>query len=132
MRGRSQNRTGAGFTLIEALVSIVILALIATVASNLFTTGIQATDSFRDRAILDGYLTGRMETLISTNFDQLANGTETVSVGGQNYTINWTVSDADLDGDTLPETGAKEVIVTVDDLALSTIIVDTSGQLGKI
>ncbi|MCH7909606.1 MAG: prepilin-type N-terminal cleavage/methylation domain-containing protein [Candidatus Hydrogenedentes bacterium] len=132
MRARSRNRAGTGFTLIEALLSIVIIALIAMVTSNLFSTGLQATDAFRDRAILDGYLTGRMEKLISTNFDQLVNGTETVSVGGQNYTINWTVSDADLDGDTIPETGAKEVTVTTDDLALSTIIVDTSGQLGKI
>lgn len=132
MRGRSRNKTGAGFTLIEALLSIVILALIATVTSGLFTTGLQATEAFRDRAILDGYLTGRMEKLISTNFDQLANGTETVSVGGHNYTINWTVTDADLDGDTFPEAGAKEVTVTTDDLALSTIIVDSTGQLGKI
>lgn len=132
MHGRTRNRSRAGFTLVEALLSIVIIALIAMVTSSLFSTGIQATDAFRDRAILDGYLTGRMETLISTNFDQLADGTEIVSVGGQNYTIDWTVTDADLDGDTFPEAGAKEVTVTTDDLALSTIIVDSAGQLGKI
>lgn len=132
MRKRRPSSACAGFTLVEALVSIVVLAFIATVVSSLFVTGLQTSDALRDRAVLDSFMKSRMEKLISTNFDQLASGTETVSAGGQNYTIDWTVTDADLDGDTFPEAGAKEVTVTVDDLALSTIIVDTLGQLGKI
>ena len=126
------NSACACFTLLEALVSIVILALTATVVSSLFVAGLQTSEALRDRAVLDSYMKSRMEKLISTNFDQLASGTEIVSAGGQNYTINWTVTDADLDGDAIPEFGAKAIAVTLDDLSLSTIIVNTSGQLGKI
>lgn len=132
MREKRLSSACPGFTLVEALVSIVVLASIATVVSSLFVTGLQTSDALRDRAVLDSFMKSRMEKLISTNFDQLANGTENVSSGGQNYTIDWTVTDADLDGDTIPEAGAKEIAVTLDDLSLSTIIVDTSGQLGKI
>ena len=132
MRKKRPSSACAGFTLVEALVSIVMLAFIATVVSSLFVTGLQTSDALRDRAVLDSFMKSRMEKLISTNFDQLASGTEIVSAGGQNYTIDWTVTDADLDGDTFPEVGAKEIAVTLDDLSLTTIIVDTSGQLGKI
>lgn len=132
MRLQRLNSARAGFTLLEALVSIVILGLIATVVSSLYVTGLQTSEALRDRVVLDSYLKSRMEKLISTNFDQLASGTENISAGGQNFTIDWTVTDADLDGDTFPEAGAKEIAVTLDDLSLSTIIVDTAGQVGKI
>lgn len=125
-------RKTSGFTLVEALISVVLLALTAMVVSGLFVSGLQLLDAQEDRAILDSHLRSRMEALISTEFDQLANGNEVVSVNGINHTISWTIANADLDGDSNAESTAKTLTVTVNGRSLVSVVVDHWGRVGKI
>jgi len=124
-----------GFTLFEALFSVVLLGLMASGVSVLYVSGVQTLDEQADRMVLDSYLRSRMEYLVGQPFAQLANGNEVVTVRGQNYTIDWTVVLKDLDGDLVPESSAKEVTVSVSGVSnrlLTTILVDNEDRLGKI
>jgi type II secretory pathway pseudopilin PulG len=124
-----------GFTLFEALFSVVLLGFMASGVSVLYVSGLQTLDEQADRMVLDSYLRSRMEFLVGQPFAQLANGNEVVTVRGQNYTIDWTVVLKDLDGDMTPEATAKEVTVSVSGVSnrvLTTILVDNEDRLGKI
>ncbi len=124
-----------GFTLFEALFSVVLLGLMASGVSVLYVSGLQTLDEQADRMVLDSYLRSRMEFLVGQPFAQVASGTENVTVRGQTFTINWTVVLKDLDGDLVPESTAKEVTVSVSGLSnriLTTILVDNEDRLGKI
>lgn len=124
-----------GFTLVEALISVVLLGLMISGISALYISGLQSLNAHDDRMLLDSRLRSRMEMLVGTEFATLSNGSEVVSINGQNYTINWNVVSIDLDGDSNPEPNAMQVTVSVAGIAghsLTTIIVDHEGQLGKI
>ena len=128
-------RTNSGFTLIEALLAVSFLALMATGIMAVQTSGVQSLAVQADRILLDGQLRSRMEVLISTDFAALTNGSEVITVRGTTYTITWTVALADLDGDSNPESTAKQVTVSVAELpgrSFTTIIVNNQGRLGKI
>ena len=124
-----------GFTLIEAMLSVALLALVAVGISALYISGFQALDVQADRMLLDSRLRSRMEVLVGTEFGSLSAGSEGVTVNGKNYTIAWTVGNVDLDGDATPESTAKQVTVAVTELpdrSLTTILVDNQGKVGKI
>ena len=128
-------KTCSGFSLLEALISLAFLALLAVGATAILFSGMQSLDEQADRILLDGKIRSRMEVLIGTDFDSLSDSSEAVAVRGTNYTISWTVVLVDLDGDTNPEPTAKQVTVSVDELAgrsLTTIIVDNEGQLSRL
>jgi hypothetical protein len=85
--------------------------------------------------LLDSQLRNRMEVLVSTAFGSLSDGSEVVTVNGQNYTINWGVVPIDLDGDATPEPNAVQVTVSITELpdrSLTTILVDNEGRVVKI
>ena len=132
MHRTKPRRTSGGFTLVEALLSIVILALMASVMTGLYISGLQALDVQAERALLDSHLRSRMERLLSETFTQIATGSETITVNGQDHTIDWTVIGVDLDGDTVPEPTAKQVTVTLAGRSLTTIVVDHEGKVGKL
>jgi prepilin-type N-terminal cleavage/methylation domain-containing protein len=124
-----------GFTLVEVVLAVVILALMVSGISAMYFSGFQSLDMEDDSMILDGRLRGKMEQLVSLPFDGLNDGSEAVTIKGQSYTINWTVTLADLDGDATPEPNAKQVTVSVagkSDRTLTTILVDNEGGVGKI
>ena len=124
-----------GFTLIEALLSVALLALVAGTIAAPYITGLQSLDSQNDLMLFDSVLRSRMEALISTDFSALSAGSEVVTVNGQSYTINWNVVPVDLDGDSSPEPTAKQVtvfIAGVPDRSLTTIMVDNEASVGKI
>ena len=121
-----------GFTLVESLLSIMILSLMAAGMTGLYYSGLQAMEAQSVQALLDSQLRSRMERLISTKFDQLADGSETVTVDGTDYNVSWTVVNVDLDGDATPEPSAKQIGVTLGDRSLTTIVVDDNGRVGKI
>ncbi len=126
----------SGFTLVEVLVSVVLLGFMATGISAMYLSGFRSLDAQADRMLLDSRLRSRMEVLVGTDFATLSNdGLEGVSINGHNYTINWTIASIDLDGDSNPEANAKQVTVSVagdSGHSLTTIIVDHEGRLGKI
>ena len=124
-----------GFTLLEAMISTVILGLMACGVSALYVSGLNSLDEQGDRMLLDGCLRSRMELIIAQPFSAVNNGSENVTVRGKNYTISWTVTLKDLDGDMTPETTAKEVTVSVAGLpgrSLTMILVDNGDKVGKI
>lgn len=128
-------KTSSGFNLVEVLLSVVLLGLLASVIMYLYSSSYAVIDEEAVRMPLDGYLRSRMELLVGKPFSELSNGSESVTVIGQNYTINWTVSAVDLDGDTFPEPTAKQVTVSVAGSAnhsLTTILIDHEGLVGKI
>jgi hypothetical protein len=128
-------KTSSGFTLIEAMLSVALLALVAVGISAPYISGFQALDVQADRMLLDSSLRSQMEVLVGTDFGSLNAGSEVVTVRGQNYTLTWTVVNVDLDGDATPEPSARQVTVSVIELperSLTTILVDNEGRVGKI
>jgi prepilin-type N-terminal cleavage/methylation domain-containing protein len=128
-------KTSSGFTLVEVLLSVVLLGLLASVIMYLYSSSYAVIDEEAIRMPLDGYLRSRMELLAGKTFADLSDGSEIITVKGQNYTINWSVVPIDLDGDTIPEPTAKQVTVTVAGSAnhsLTTILIDHEGLVGKI
>jgi hypothetical protein len=124
-----------GFTLLEALIAVAILGLVGTAVSALYASGSRSVDESIDRMLLDSRLRSRMEFLISTDFASLSNGSESVTVNGQNYTITWSVAAIDLDGDAIPESDAKQVTVVISELPeryLTVLIVDCGDKVKKI
>ena len=86
--------------------------------------------------LLDSMLRSRMEVLLSTKPATLSNGSETVTVKGETYTISWNITPYDIDGDTTPESDAWWIKLKVNELAakytLHTIVVDNQGRIGKV
>jgi prepilin-type N-terminal cleavage/methylation domain-containing protein len=121
-----------GFTLVEVLLSILILGFAVVTVSEVYTAGLNALGARVVDGQLDSTLRSQMERLLALKFDQLADGSRAVTVEGEPYTLAWTVANVDLDGDTIPEAGAKQVTLTLGDKTLVTIVSDHGGQLGKL
>ena len=102
-----------GFTLLETLLAVALLGLVAYGISGIYFSGMQSLDEEELRILLDSRLRGRMEILVGNPFDQVIDGSEVVSINGRNYTIAWTVALVDLNGDSTPESNAKQVTVTL-------------------
>ena len=128
-------KSADGFTLVEVLLSVALLALVAATIGAPYLVGLQSLDAEEDRLLLDSHLRSKMEVLVNTDFSLLANGSEVVTVNGTNYTFTWTVVNVDLDGDAIVEPDAVQVTVSVNEAPhaiLTTIIVNDNGKTGKI
>ncbi len=131
---RHVGRAG-GFTLVEALFAVAIMGLLGIAVSALYASGAKSLDLVSDRALLDSHLRSHLELLISTDFGALGNGTEVITVNGNNYTIKWAVSLIDLDGDSNPEPNAKQIklaVMEIPGLSLTTVVTTTEGRVQKI
>jgi prepilin-type N-terminal cleavage/methylation domain-containing protein len=130
-----QIRTCKGFTLVEVVVAVAILALMVSGVSALYFSGFRSLDIEDDRMLLDSRLRDRMERLIGRAYGALSDGSDVVTVKGENYTIDWTVAPIDLNGDATPEPHAAQLTVSVAGVpgaSLTTIVVDHEGKVGKI
>jgi hypothetical protein len=115
--------------------AVVLLGFIAYGISTLYYSGNRSIDEQANRMLLDSRLRGKVEELVSKNFDQINSGSETMTVNGKDYTITWTANLVDLDDDTNPEPTAKELTVSVAGIpgrSITIIIADHQGLLGKI
>ena len=131
----NQLKASDGFTLVEVIISVVLLGLIAAGVAYPYTTGLKSLDVRDDRMLLDSALRDQMEILIATDFGLLSNGSQVVTLNGQNYTITWTVVNMDMNGDAVPETNVKLVTVSVTEVpgrSLTKILVDNGGSVGKV
>jgi prepilin-type N-terminal cleavage/methylation domain-containing protein len=125
----------SGFTLVEVMLSVALLALLASAISTPYISGLKSLNVQADRMLLDSHLRSRMEILVGTDFGSLSSGSEMVTVNGQSFTINWNVVPIDLDGDSNPEPTARQVTVSVAGVSsrtLTTILVNNEGRVGKI
>jgi hypothetical protein len=114
------------------LLSVVILSLCAAAISDVYTSGLDVLDAGVEGGQLDSALRSQMERLLALKFDSLADGSAPVTVGGETYTMTWTVVNVDLDGDMVPEPTAKLITLTVSGKTLVTIVADHQGRVGKI
>ena len=133
MIGRS--KTCSGFTLVEVMFSVIILGIIASTITIPFISGFQSLEVQADQIILDSHLRSQMEELISRPFDEvLAEGanSETVTVNGNDYTLNWAAVLIDLDGDSVTELDAMQVTVVMEHRSLTTILVNNQGRVGTL
>lgn len=125
-----------GFTLVEALLAVAILGLLAATMGTVYSSANQALAVQTDHMLLDSKLRSQMEFLIGTPFGELISGfDDDVDINENSYTIVWTVVLIDLDGDSTPETTAKQVTVSVTGMSgnsLTTIRVDNEDKVGKI
>ena len=115
--------------------TVAFLGLLGAAASTVYFSGQQSLDYQADRMLLDGLLRSRMEVLIGTDFDLLSSGSEDVTINGTTYTINWTVVAVDLNADSITESSAKSITVSVSGMlarSLTTIIADHENLMGKI
>ena len=119
--------TTKGFTLLEALLSITILAIVAISLSYSFTVGFKANEDKVKNLEKSSYARGMMELINAVDFSMAASGSDTVTVEGETVTRTWTVTPFDMDGDSVPETDANKVTVAVDDVTLDSIIIDSNG-----
>ena len=126
--GRRRN----GFTLVEALLAVVIFALMAGVLASLYASGLQNLAARHDGVALDSALRSQMEVLLSEKYSQVSSGSSTISVNGTDFNMTWTVAAIDLDGDTNSETDAKQITVSVGNKSLVTLFVDHAGKLGTL
>jgi hypothetical protein len=125
----------AGFTLVEALLSVAFLGLVGVSIGAVYSSGNRSTDFKRDRMHLDMKLRGRMEVLIHEDFNTISGNSDFVSISGTTFQLVWDVVPVDLDGDSLPEPTAKQLTVFVSglsDYSLTTIRVDNEDKVGKI
>jgi type II secretory pathway pseudopilin PulG len=129
---KSHRKKCEGFTLMEALLSAILLALLATGISTLYISGLQSLNERSDALVVDSLLRSRMELLISQPLDSLLSGSAVVIRGSKNYTINWIVAGADLDGDGTGETNARTVTVSIGNRSLTMILVDHEGSVQKL
>jgi Tfp pilus assembly protein PilV len=133
--GAKNGRFAKGFTIMEAMLAVVFLGLMAAGVANVHFSGIQSMDVRETGMLLDSHLRSRMELLLATPFDKVTGGSEPVNVNGTSYTINWTVTGADLDGDTNPEPTAKQITVSVDSgtsRAVTSIMVDNESKVKRL
>jgi len=132
MSRRNGLATGArGMTLVEVLLSIVVLGFSVVALSDAYHTGLRALDAQAVEAELDARLRARMEMLLADDLGALAGGQTDVTVGGVSHKLTWTVGPVDLDGDSLPEPAARRVTVTLRDRRMETIVADRGGWVIK-
>ena len=126
---RTERGQCSGFTLIEALLSSVILAVCVMAVSAAFYGGLQnLRDEGRTLEIVN-YAEGKMDELIATDFGDVTGGTDWVTVQGETVQRHWQATPYDVDGNPGVEADAKLIIVTVEDVELATLLVDSAGQV---
>jgi len=121
-----------GFTLVEAVLSMIILGLVAAALFGVYASGMQAMEETILRSQIEAAARSRMEKIMAYKFDRLGSGEETVTIDGESYTVRWWSSWTDLDGDFYGEYDARQVIVYCEDVFFSTIVFDGVDHRIKI
>jgi Tfp pilus assembly protein PilV len=105
---RRPRRRDAGVSLIEALVAIVLFALVMAAVATLAVGSMRHTMANRHgtQAMLLAQET--LEQLRGVPYDEIADVDQTVTVGGQDYSVVATVTDDD------PGVGMKRIVVRVE------------------
>jgi len=124
-----RTRQSEGFTLIEALVSLVIMTMCVMAVGTALYTGLGNLREERRTLEATNHAEGKMGELIATEFAGVAGGSDQVTVGGQSVARQWSAALYDVDGDTVDDADAKLIVVTVDDFQLSTLLVDSVGEV---
>lgn len=123
MRARTRSRN-SGFTLLEILVTLVILALGVTALSQAFSTGILTSTDIENVDLALNVAQAKLEEIRNTSFAGIASSGPTADPNFSNFNVTAAVSGTD----------PKQVDVTVDwnvkggseSLALTTLVSNCS------
>jgi prepilin-type N-terminal cleavage/methylation domain-containing protein len=121
-----------GFTLVEVIFAILLLGIMVVSITGVYYSAQFALHAEESQVPLDSRLRGQMEEIISRPFGVVVDGSNSVTINGENHTITWTVTQPDLDGDSIPESTAKEITVSAGNRRLTTLVIDSQGMVGKI
>lgn len=121
-----------GFTLIESLLSLVLLTLAAAIVGSIYFSGLQTLQVQSESILASSALRSKMEYLLSLQFDQLETGSQDITLGGKTQTLAWTVAFLDMDGDGELDETAKQITLTLSGKTLVTLVVDTAGMVSKV
>ena len=126
--------TRDGFTLVEAVLSILIVGMMSTVIGGLFLGALQASAIQSARLQLQGQVRSAMESAMALDFDQINSTSSVVAVEGVSYTVQTVVIAVDMDADTLVENDAKQITVSIQEasLSLTALVVNTTGKFGAL
>jgi len=119
-------------TLLEAMLSIVLLGLTASGISALYVTGLQSLQESDTRMLLDGQLRSQMELLVAQPFETLqttGSGSSSVTVDSRTYTASWTATSYDVDGNGTADPTALLIVVTLEGSSLSLLRVDGAERV---
>jgi len=125
----ANTRQQSGFTLIEALISSVIIAIAVMAVSAVFYGGLQNLHD--EGATLEkvNHASGKMDELIATDFDDITGGSDQVTVRGEQMTRQWQATPYNVDGNPGVELDAKLIVVTVGDVEFATLLVDSADHV---
>ena len=112
--------------------SAMILGLVAIPLTEIFYSGLRTLDTRADDYLIASALRSRMELLLSTDFQYLSSGSTQVTVRNTTSWMSWSVNSYDLDGDSLTESGVRQIRIAFQGRILSTIVTDHEGRVGKI
>jgi len=133
MTGKRSN-SRAGFTLVEAVLSVTLLAMMSTVIAGIYMSGLQMVHAKGERVQIDSALRSEMEYWLAQPFADLSDGSSVRTIDGIDYTINRLIVAVDLDGDTVAEPDAAiiELRITELGLTLESLVIDNADRVGKI
>jgi prepilin-type N-terminal cleavage/methylation domain-containing protein len=114
-------RKTCGFTLIEAMVVLVILSIISVAASVGLAGICRGPYADETQLAISNALVDKMETLKGTAYASLASGSDTVTLNGKSYTRTWTVANANPNGSG-NQTSFDQVSVTIGSQTITTWI----------
>ena len=112
--------------------SAMILGLVAIPLTEIFHSGLRTLDSRLDDYLIASALRSRMELLLSRDFQYLTSGSVEVTVRNTTSWMSWTANSYDLNGDSWPESGVRQIRIAFEGRILSTIVTDHEGNVGKI
>ncbi|MDX1622608.1 MAG: prepilin-type N-terminal cleavage/methylation domain-containing protein [Gemmatimonadota bacterium] len=81
-----------GFTLVEAMVALVVLMFGVVMMAGLTGAIMQANRDSVNRSRADAALYSRIEQFQSTPYQDIANGSDSMTIGGVTFSRSWIVS----------------------------------------
>jgi prepilin-type N-terminal cleavage/methylation domain-containing protein len=118
-------RRRAGFTLVEALLCVVLVSMLALVSSA-FLPATQGAAVVQEDAVVLNHVRGKLEELIAAPATTLS-GDDTLVVRGAPLVRSWWANRIDLDGNAAVESDAYLVHVEMGQVQLETIRTDPSA-----
>ncbi len=80
-----------GYTLIEALIAVFILAVVLMGLAGYLGTSMKASSQSKQTSIASSLIQDKMEALRNTPFGLLSSGNDSVDIQGMTYQRQWTI-----------------------------------------
>lgn len=92
-----------GFTIVEVAIAMAIFMTVMLAVLSMFDTSHRLFAKSRQMTKATNLATDKMADFRLTDLVAIVNGNDTVNAEGTTFTRTWTVSNVDVDGDTVPD-----------------------------